>query len=665
MVPEIALTPQTARRFEERFGDRVAILHSKLGLGERYDEWQRLRSGAARICVGPRSAVFAPLATSACGRRRGARLRVQAGERSALRRARRRGAPRAAGRRGAALRERDAAARELAAHAAAVAPAAGRRPRAAAGRAARHARAAARAAPRCAARARGGARARGRRRSCWSPGAAGRRSSIAATAGAPGCARSCDVSLTLHREGDAQRLSATTAVTPSPRRMPARTAGRRAVARHGVGTQRLEAELREALAPLPVFRLDADAGAAQGRHRVDPATASTRAPAGILVGTQMVAQGHDFPEVELAVVQDADATCASPTSARRSARSRWWRSSPAAAGAGRAGGRVLVQTLCPRHRSLRHAAAPRRRRLPRGGGGAPARAALSALLHPDRGDGGRSRPAVGGRARPSCSGARLLRRPRRARARAAVPRSRTCAAATLVVKTDDREAAVAAVGEAVQSVAARAHAARREARGRRRPAVNASDAGLPVLQAAQGARDAPRQPRARPSRSRTRFPVSPGHCLVVPRRHEPDFFKLSREEQEDIWELVWELRELLEAEHDTTSFNVGINAGEAAGQIVPHAHVHVIPRYPGDEPDPRGGVRWVIPDTRPVLGELAAAENGPATRGPLLDSPRDAGQRGKRAAGRPCGVRRGGPGERRAAAARPRDRGAPATRASG
>ena len=71
-----------------------------------------------------------------------------------------------------------------------------------------------------------------------------------------------------------------------------------------------------------------------------------------------------------------------------------------------------------------------------------------------------------------------------------------------------------------------------------------------------------------PSRSLTRFPVSPGHCLVIPRRHEPDFFELSREEQEDIWEIVWELRELLEAEHDTTSFNVGINAGEAAGQIV-------------------------------------------------------------------------------------------------
>ena len=92
------------------------------------------------------------------------------------------------------------------------------------------------------------------------------------------------------------------------------------------------------------------------------------------------------------------------------------------------------------------------------------------------------------------------------------------------------------------------------------------------------------------------YPVNPGHCLVIPRRHEPDFFQLSREEQEDIWDIVWELRELLEAEHDTSSFNVGVNAGELAGQTVPHAHVHVIPRYPRDVPDPRGGVRWVVPE---------------------------------------------------------------------
>src|SRR2546423_171897 len=61
LVPEIALTPQTASRFEERFGDAVAVIHSKLGSGERYDEWLRMRRGEARVCVGPRSAVFAPL----------------------------------------------------------------------------------------------------------------------------------------------------------------------------------------------------------------------------------------------------------------------------------------------------------------------------------------------------------------------------------------------------------------------------------------------------------------------------------------------------------------------------------------------------------------------------------------------------------------------------
>lgn len=92
------------------------------------------------------------------------------------------------------------------------------------------------------------------------------------------------------------------------------------------------------------------------------------------------------------------------------------------------------------------------------------------------------------------------------------------------------------------------------------------------------------------------YPVNPGHCLVLPKRHEPDFFELTVQEQSDIQELLWELRELLEAEHDTKSFNVGVNVGAAAGQTVDHAHVHLIPRYEGDVPDPRGGVRWVIPD---------------------------------------------------------------------
>ena len=61
LVPEIALTPQTVGRFRDRFGEAVALLHSKMPAGARYDEWRRLRSGEARICVGPRSAVFAPV----------------------------------------------------------------------------------------------------------------------------------------------------------------------------------------------------------------------------------------------------------------------------------------------------------------------------------------------------------------------------------------------------------------------------------------------------------------------------------------------------------------------------------------------------------------------------------------------------------------------------
>ena len=92
------------------------------------------------------------------------------------------------------------------------------------------------------------------------------------------------------------------------------------------------------------------------------------------------------------------------------------------------------------------------------------------------------------------------------------------------------------------------------------------------------------------------FPVNPGHCLVLPKRHEPDFFELTVDEQADIAELVWELRELVEAEHHAAAFNVGVNAGSLAGQTVGHAHVHLIPRYEGDVPDPRGGVRWVIPE---------------------------------------------------------------------
>jgi diadenosine tetraphosphate (Ap4A) HIT family hydrolase len=94
---------------------------------------------------------------------------------------------------------------------------------------------------------------------------------------------------------------------------------------------------------------------------------------------------------------------------------------------------------------------------------------------------------------------------------------------------------------------------------------------------------------------RDRFPVSPGHTLVVPRRLIATWFEATPEERSAIFELVDEVKRALDLELRPDGYNIGINAGEAAGQTVMHLHVHVIPRYRGDVDDPRGGVRHVIP----------------------------------------------------------------------
>jgi diadenosine tetraphosphate (Ap4A) HIT family hydrolase len=91
------------------------------------------------------------------------------------------------------------------------------------------------------------------------------------------------------------------------------------------------------------------------------------------------------------------------------------------------------------------------------------------------------------------------------------------------------------------------------------------------------------------------FPVSPGHTLVVPRRLMVTWFEATREEQLAILELVDVVKRALDEERRPDGYNVGFNAGAAAGQTVMHLHVHVIPRYAGDMDDPRGGVRHVIP----------------------------------------------------------------------
>lgn len=96
-----------------------------------------------------------------------------------------------------------------------------------------------------------------------------------------------------------------------------------------------------------------------------------------------------------------------------------------------------------------------------------------------------------------------------------------------------------------------------------------------------------------------RFPISPGHTLVVPTRHEADFFELTDMEQAAVWVIAKRARDRIVADHGPTGFNIGINVGADAGQTIEHAHLHLIPRYPGDVEDPRGGIRWAIPEKAP------------------------------------------------------------------
>ena len=91
------------------------------------------------------------------------------------------------------------------------------------------------------------------------------------------------------------------------------------------------------------------------------------------------------------------------------------------------------------------------------------------------------------------------------------------------------------------------------------------------------------------------YPVSPGHSLILPRRHAVTVWDLAEDEYLACYALVRTLKPILEARFRPEGFNVGVNCGEAAGQSVWHAHIHVIPRFKGDTPFPKGGVRHVIP----------------------------------------------------------------------
>lgn len=334
LVPEIALTPQIVARFQARFGDTVAVLHSGMAPGERYDEWLRLRRGEARICVGPRSAVFAPMADLG--------LIVVDEEHDAS--YKHEGDPRYDARHVAERRATDHGA---------VLVAGSATPRAESWERLRRISLPTRVdgAPMPAVEILDLRGVRGALHPDAHEALVDARKAIVllnrrgwsnfltcTTCGRAWECPDCDVTLVLHRAGGTLACHHCGHREPVPTTCP--DCGSTSIARHGTGTERLGEEL-----PGRVFRLDGDAGRSGGAAAV--LAAFERADRGILLGTQMVAKGHDFPDVELGVVVDADQTLRFPDFRAEERTFALVAQLAGRAGRGAADGRVLVQTLVP------------------------------------------------------------------------------------------------------------------------------------------------------------------------------------------------------------------------------------------------------------------------------------------------------------------------------
>jgi primosomal protein N' (replication factor Y) len=265
----------------------------------------------------------------------------------------------------------------------------------------------------------------------------------------------CDVTLVLHRAAGELACHHCGHRERVPARCP--DCDSVSVARHGAGTEQLERELEELVAPLPVFRLDSDVAAAAGIATV--LRRFDEAAAGVLVGTQMVAKGHDFPDVTLGVVLDADATLRFPDFRAEERTFALVAQLAGRSGRGERGGRVIVQALDPDARALQHAAAhdaagflagelPRREAFAYPPYGHLIRVVCSAVESgPEHAAAEAIRELVAAAGVPVLGPAPLFRRQARQRAQ-------------LVIRSREREPAIAAVRDAVEAVAAdRAHTA--------------------------------------------------------------------------------------------------------------------------------------------------------------------------------------------------------------
>jgi primosomal protein N' (replication factor Y) (superfamily II helicase) len=453
LVPEIALTPQTVWRFQARFGDIVAVLHSGLGQGERFDEWRRLRSGEARVCVGPRSAVFAPLADVGL-------IVIDEEHESSYKHE---GDPRYDAR-GVAERR--------AARAGAVLLLGSATPRPESIRATTRLRLAYRVDRRAlpavevldmrgkhhplhplTQMALADLRREGAKgivllnRRGWSNFLSCR------ACGQVWTCPNCEVALVLHRTGEYIACHHCGHRDLVPDRCTA--CGSVSLARHGAGTERVEHELREALGQdgFPIFRLDADASSlAERAHTLQRFEAAS---AGVLVGTQMIAKGHDFRDISLGVVLDADQTLRFPDFRAEERTFSLVTQLAGRTGRGERGGRVLVQTIAPDARAITFAShhdsdgflsdeLGRREAL-----GYPPFSSLIRVLCSAVQEGDARAAATALRRRIAAPGAVVL-------GPAPLFRLRGRARSQLVIKAGDRAAAIRAVGAAIDELSTRA-----------------------------------------------------------------------------------------------------------------------------------------------------------------------------------------------------------------
>jgi primosomal protein N' (replication factor Y) len=356
LVPEIGLAPQAVARFRARLGDRFAVLHSALSAGERYDEWRRLRSGEASVCVGPRSAVFAPVKDLG--------LIVIDEEHDPS--YKQEGDPTYDARAVARKRAEDSDA-VLVAGTATPRPESWLElprlelPRRVDGRRMPpvHLVDMREADPRSGpvhgetwdalevVRASGAKAIVMINRRGFAPWLTCR------SCGHHWDCPNCDVSLIVHRHSG--RLVCHHCAHSERQPRACVECGSTTLSQAGAGTERVEGLLAERLAPMPVLRLDSDTAAERGAHARILARFD-ELPSAVLVGTQMVAKGHDFPEVTLSAILDADATLRFPDFRAEERTFAMVAQLAGRSGRGEAGGEVIVQTLAPNASSIEHAA---------------------------------------------------------------------------------------------------------------------------------------------------------------------------------------------------------------------------------------------------------------------------------------------------------------------